>query len=97
MIGLSSNTQWQRKQTKLLRKNFEALDSMTIVGILPTMLDTPSNRKAEPKGDFWKWTSPSDVAKEIGEWMENPHLRPHSGSLIKVTSSEDGASIQLAR
>ena len=97
LTGMSLNTKSQRKQTKLLRKNFEALDSMTIVGILPTMLDTDSNRKAEPKGDFEKWTSPSDVAKEIGEWMENSHLRPHSGSLIKVFSTADGATFQLSR
>ena len=97
LTGMSLNTKAQRKQTHRLRKNFEAMDDMTIVGVLPTMLDTAANRKAEPKGDFEKWTRPSDVAKEIGEWMQNPHLRPHSGSLIKVFSNADGATFQLAR
>ena len=38
ITGMSLNTKWQRKQTKLLRKNFEALDSMTIVGFYPPCL-----------------------------------------------------------
>jgi dihydropteridine reductase len=97
LTGMALNTKARRKHTKQFRKNFESMDDMTIVGILPTMLDTASNRKADPKGDFEKWTKPSDIAKEISEWMENPHLRPHSGSLIKVFSNADGASFQLAR
>ena len=97
LTGLALNTKAQRKQTNKLRAGLEAMDDMTMVGILPSKIDTASNRKSEPKGDFEKWTKPSDMAKEIGEWMENPHLRPHSGSLVKVFSNADGATFQLSR
>lgn len=98
MTGLGLTTKAQRKKTIKVRQNHEALDEMTVVGLLPSKIDTQSNRLAEPKADFDKWTKPSDMAKEIGAWMDEPHLRPHSGSLIKVFSSAaDGATFQLAR
>ena len=82
----------KRKETKRLRKHGEFLDSLTVVGILPTTIDTPSNRDAMPDADFNKWTKPIDIAKEIGTWVSKPILRPHSGSLIKVTSGSSGES-----
>lgn len=97
MTGLGLTTKAQRKKTIKVRQDHEALDEMTVVGLLPSKIDTQSNRLAEPKADFDKWTKPSDMAKEIGAWMDEPHLRPHSGSLIKVFSSADGATFQLAR
>jgi dihydropteridine reductase len=88
----------QRKQAKQSRSLNEALDEMTVVGILPTKIDTPSNRKSEPDADFGTWTKPEHIAKEIGVWMDEPHLRPHSGSLVKVYATADGgAKFQLAR
>jgi len=70
---------------------------MTVVSILPQTIDTPSNRKAMPDGKFYHWTKPQDIAEEIGKWAENPLLRPHSGSLVKVfrTPGEDKASFEL--
>jgi dihydropteridine reductase len=97
ITGSALNTPAQRKATAKLRREFEVMDDMTIVGILPTKIDTAANRKAEPKGQFDNWAKPSDLAKEIGEWMENPHLRPHSGSLIKVFANADGATFHIAR
>jgi len=70
---------------------------MTVVGILPSILDTVKNRKAQPKADFETWTKPAYVAKEIGMWLDHPHLRPHSGSLVRVYPSNLGASFQLVR
>ena len=70
---------------------------MTMVGILPTMIDTPANRKANPQGDFESWTKPSHIAKEIGLWVEKPALRPHSGSLVKVYSKDGVATFEMAR
>jgi dihydropteridine reductase len=90
----------KRNQTKRLRKHGEYLDTLSIIGILPTTIDTPSNRDAMPDADFSKWTKASDVAKEIGTWITKPVLRPHSGSLVKVFPSVDGgsgASFQLVR
>lgn len=81
---------------KALRKRGEAAQPphlfphITVVGILPTTLDTPSNREAMPNGKYELWTKPTDIAKEIGGWVESPMLRPHSGSLVKVFARKDG-------
>jgi len=70
----------------------------THVGILPSMLDTPSNRKADGDADFSKWTKPIDIATEIGSWIERPYLRPASGSLVKVvTHKQKGTMFVLSR
>jgi dihydropteridine reductase len=89
----------KRKSSRKLqaRQHGEYLDSLTVVGILPTTIDTPSNRDAMPKADFNKWTQPGDIAQEIGTWITKPPLRPHSGSLVKVVSGSDGATFHLAR
>jgi len=90
--------------------NLPGNTGMTVVGILPTTIDTPMNRQAMPTADFTKWTKPIDIAKQIGQWIERPIFRPHSGSLVKVypksskgNNSDDdddddnGAVFQLAR
>jgi dihydropteridine reductase len=72
-----------------------SIDTLTVVGILPTMIDTPANRRAlltsaNANADasvVSQWTKPRDIAVEIGKWMECPDLRPHSGSLVKVRPS----------
>eukprot|EP00574_Skeletonema_japonicum_P013987 CAMPEP_0201720102 /NCGR_PEP_ID=MMETSP0593-20130828/5124_1 /ASSEMBLY_ACC=CAM_ASM_000672 /TAXON_ID=267983 /ORGANISM="Skeletonema japonicum, Strain CCMP2506" /LENGTH=401 /DNA_ID=CAMNT_0048210673 /DNA_START=54 /DNA_END=1257 /DNA_ORIENTATION=- len=60
----------------------------TSVGILPLMLDTPANRAMmDGNGNddrYSKMVKPIHIANEIGEWIKHPHLRPHSGSLVKV-------------
>jgi dihydropteridine reductase len=97
--GKSVGTKSERKAGRRVRRHLGALDNMTVLGVLPTTIDTPSNRKASPEGDFEKWTKPSDIAKEIGVWIDQPPLRPHSGSLIKVFPQRDGpgASFELVR
>mmetsp|Transcript_7894 Transcript_7894/g.11432 ORF Transcript_7894/g.11432 Transcript_7894/m.11432 type:complete len:307 (-) Transcript_7894:102-1022(-) len=91
-------TKAQRKQTKPLRKQTPAsFDTLTMVGILPTMLDTPANREAMPDANTASWTRTQDIASEIGNWMEKPFLRPHSGSLVKVFGTANGAKFQLVR
>ncbi len=86
ITGKSAQTKSKRKESRRLRRHAENLDTMTVVGILPTMIDTPANRSANPKANFDQWTKPKDIAKEIGTWIETPPLRPHSGSLVKVTT-----------
>jgi dihydropteridine reductase len=101
---LTSNSVTTKSRRKLARQirqdNDGALNTgMTIIGILPTTIDTPMNRQAMPDADFSQWTKSLDIAKQIGTWMEKPVLRPHSGSLIKVfpQTDGDGAVFQLAR
>lgn len=95
--GLAVSTKSLRKQAQAARRQHVALDSMSVVGILPTMLDTPTNREAMPNEDFDLWTKPLDIAKEIGTWVTTPPLRPHSGSLVKVFTNAEGTHFQLAR
>jgi hypothetical protein len=79
-------------------QTFGADTPVTSVGILPLMLDTPANR-AMMGGDgdvddrYTKMVKPIHIAHEIGEWIRNPNLRPHSGSLVKVIAKnrKDGS------
>jgi len=80
-----------------LRRKHPCLDCMTAVSMLPIMLDTDSNRDALPKDDFSQWTKPMDIAEEIGLWIDNPVVRPHSGSLIKVLTKDGETQFVLAR
>eukprot|EP00593_Proboscia_inermis_P017191 CAMPEP_0171307914 /NCGR_PEP_ID=MMETSP0816-20121228/17977_1 /TAXON_ID=420281 /ORGANISM="Proboscia inermis, Strain CCAP1064/1" /LENGTH=119 /DNA_ID=CAMNT_0011790419 /DNA_START=446 /DNA_END=802 /DNA_ORIENTATION=- len=40
----------------------------TSIGILPGVLDTPSNRESMPGEKFDSWINPDDIAEEIGVW-----------------------------
>ena len=65
----------------------------TVIGILPTTLDTPSNRKAMANTNS-QWTHPLDISKQIGTWLETqPSLRPAAGSLVKVHPGPDGKAV----
>jgi dihydropteridine reductase len=87
-----------RDQGKKVRRRQEYLDSLTVIGILPTMLDTATNRASNPTLDFDQCTKPLEIAKEIGTWVSTPAIRPHSGSLIKVfTNPNEGTQFHLVR
>lgn len=97
--GKSLESKAMRKLGRSTRKNIESLDNLTVIGILPTTIDTPANRRLMPRSDSDHWTKPIDIAKEIGHWLEQPSLRPHSGSLVKVYPSPEGqgAVFELVR
>jgi dihydropteridine reductase len=97
--GKSVEAKSVRKAGQRVRKNLVGLDTLSVIGILPTTIDTPSNRRATPDGNFDQWTKPLDIAKEIGMWVEKPPLRPHSGSLVKVHPKREGpgALFELVR
>lgn len=66
------------------------LDELTAVAILPTILDTPTNRQLlmDNNGDDdddHSWIPLPDIAQQIQLWIDQPFHRPHSGSLIKAT------------
>jgi dihydropteridine reductase len=98
-----------QQQGRAVRQYRPALDTLTVVGILPTILDTPANRRSHQKSGghkqqqqdqtkFRTWTKPEHISREIGNWLEHPELRPHSGALVKVYTTEDGqAAFELAR
>ena len=95
--GNAIETRIKRKTGRQFRQHAENLDTLSVVGILPTTIDTPSNRQFNPDADFTTWTKPKDIAKEIGQWIEVPPLRPHSGALVKVTSAESGSTFEIVR
>jgi dihydropteridine reductase len=102
MTTKSVTTKTKRQLARRLRQDIAGgtyLNSMSVIGILPTIIDTPMNREAMPDADFSQWTKSKDISKEIGMWIERPALRPHSGSLVKVFPNADGngATFKLVR
>ncbi|CAJ1936644.1 unnamed protein product [Cylindrotheca closterium] len=96
--GKSATTKSRRRKARKLRQNNEYLDTLSVVGILPTTIDTPSNRESMSDHDFSQWTQPEDIAMEIGTWIKLPSMRPHSGGLVKVFPNKSGgASFNLVR
>jgi NAD(P)-dependent dehydrogenase (short-subunit alcohol dehydrogenase family) len=51
--------------------------------ILPSVIDTPANREAEPDADFSKWVEPADIAKVI-RFLVSDDSAPTSGAAIPV-------------
>lgn len=91
---------------------YDEENDISSVGILPLMLDTPANRAMidgeDGGGDddnddrFSKMVKPMHIANEIGEWIKQPSLRPHPGSLVKVIAKNrrdgtGGAAFHLVR
>lgn len=95
--GMAVSPKALRKEGRKARRHYANLDSLSVVGILPTMLDTPTNRAANPDFNLDECTKPLDIAKEICTWISSPPLRPHSGSLIKVYTNPEGTHFQLVR
>jgi dihydropteridine reductase len=91
--GKSLESKAVRQAGARARQALPLMDNLTCVGILPTVIDTPANRKANPLADKSQWTTPREIAKEIGSWIANPDLRPHSGSLLKVHPAPDGEAL----
>ena len=108
MIGYGSAKSAAHHFLQTWGSTCEQFNDATAVGILPLMLDTPANRSMmggdENDGDdrYSKMVKPAQIAKEIGEWIDHPHLRPHSGSLVKVIAKNrkdgsGGAAFHLVR
>ena len=60
--GLAVSTKSLREQGRKVRRHVECLDSLTVVGILPTMLDTATNRAANPNLVLDHCTKPLEIA-----------------------------------
>lgn len=80
-----------------IRRKNACFDSMTALALLPIMLNTKVNKEALPDEDYTSWTEPDDIAKEIGTWLDTPSIRPHSGSLVKVSTENNETEFILAR
>jgi NAD(P)-dependent dehydrogenase (short-subunit alcohol dehydrogenase family) len=52
--------------------------------VLPSILDTPQNRKDMPKADFSAWVQPDDLAK-VMMFLASDDARAVTGALVPVT------------
>lgn len=60
---------------------------ISVIGILPQVIDTTENRYAQPGADYSDWSKPDDIARVCVQWITDPTSRPKSGSLLNVRSS----------
>lgn len=58
-------------------------DGIWVNAIVPSVLDTPANRKAMPKADFGLWPKPSEVAETIVH-LASPNNLVTRGALVPV-------------
>ncbi|PNU05277.1 SDR family NAD(P)-dependent oxidoreductase [Novosphingobium guangzhouense] len=58
--------------------------AVTVNAILPSTIDTPTNRADMPDADFSTWVQPSAIADVI-VFLASPQARAISGALIPVT------------
>lgn len=58
--------------------------NITVNSVLPTVIDTPTNRKDMPDADFKSWVSPKDLAEIIFS-LVSPLGQPIHGALIPVS------------
>jgi NAD(P)-dependent dehydrogenase (short-subunit alcohol dehydrogenase family) len=56
---------------------------VTVNAILPSILDTPTNRRDMPKADFTRWVAPADAAQVIA-FLVSDEARAITGALIPV-------------
>lgn len=58
--------------------------SVTVNAVLPSIIDTPANRKDMPDADPAKWVAPADLA-EVILFLASPESRAMTGALVPVT------------
>jgi NAD(P)-dependent dehydrogenase (short-subunit alcohol dehydrogenase family) len=56
--------------------------------ILPGTMDTPSNRKSVPGGDYAKWLQPQDVAN-LAFWLAHKNAGHITGTVIPIDGIND--------
>lgn len=70
------------KLTEALAEETKA-QAITVNAILPSIIDTPANRKDMPKADFAKWVTPGEIADAI-LFLLSDGARGITGALIPV-------------
>ncbi len=84
MLGYQISKLSVHNLTDILIQNKTLLPKdVKLVTILPSTIDTESNRKAMPDSDFTKWTKPEVIATTIKAWAEDQSIIPNE-SFIKI-------------
>jgi NAD(P)-dependent dehydrogenase (short-subunit alcohol dehydrogenase family) len=60
------------------------LKGVTVNAVLPSIIDTPANRRDMPKADFDRWISPADLAAVI-LFLASDEAKAVTGALIPVS------------
>ncbi|HEX4717641.1 MAG TPA: SDR family oxidoreductase [Thermoleophilaceae bacterium] len=58
-------------------------DGIRANAVLPSVIDTPANRRAQPDADYSKWVTPEEIAKVI-RFLVSDDSAPTSGAAIPV-------------
>ncbi len=58
-------------------------DGVRCNAILPSVIDTPANRRAQPDADYSKWVPPQQIAKVV-RFLVSDDSMPTSGAAIPV-------------
>ena len=69
--------------TQALAEELKAT-SVTVNAVLPSIIDTPANRKDMPDADPAQWVAPGDLAAMI-LFLASPQSRAMTGALVPVT------------
>jgi NAD(P)-dependent dehydrogenase (short-subunit alcohol dehydrogenase family) len=69
--------------TEALAEELKA-DGVTVNAVLPSILDTPTNRADMPKADFAAWVAPADLAA-VMLFLAGEDARAVTGALVPVT------------
>ena len=57
---------------------------VTVNAVLPSIIDTPGNRREMPKADFDRWVAPADLAA-VMLFLALDEAKAITGELIPVT------------
>jgi dihydropteridine reductase len=61
----------------------------TVLGILPTTIDTPMNRKFMADADFSTWTPTDEIAGQLFGWSTGTIALPETGTLMVMETEEN--------
>jgi NAD(P)-dependent dehydrogenase (short-subunit alcohol dehydrogenase family) len=71
MIGYQLSKNSVHYISDIITQNSNELpDGCKLITILPTTIDTSSNRKAMPEADFSKWVKPEKISEKIKSWAD---------------------------
>lgn len=63
-------------------------EDVTVNAVLPTIIDTPTNRADMPDADFSQWVKPGDIAKVIA-FLISDDARAITGANVPVSRGSD--------